>query len=129
MPVWYVDTSAVAKLVEAEPETPALVAWLTGRHWVISDLHRTELLRAARRVGSGAVARSQRLLSELELLTLTGAEFDAAGLMPPTQLRSLDALHVAAAQALGRDLAGIVAYDRRLLDAAESAGVAVASPS
>ena len=96
---------------------------------MISDLHRTELLRAAQRVGSGAVARSQRLLSELELLTLTGAEFDAAGLMPPTQLRSSDALHLAAAQALGRDLAGVVAYDRRLLDAAESAGVAVASPS
>lgn len=127
--VWYVDTSAVVKLVEPEAETDALVVWLSGRHWVVSDLHRTELRRAALRVGNDALARAEALLSELEVLTLTGVEFDAAGRLGPSSLRSLDALHLAAARALGPDLAGIVAYDRRMVEAATQAGVVVAAPA
>lgn len=128
MEVWYADTSAVAKLVEPEAETAALRAWLGTRRWVVGDLHRTELRRAAVRVGPGAVARADRLLAEVDLLTLTGAEFDRAGRLAPATLRSLDALHLAAAQALGPDLAGVVGYDHRLLDAAAELGIATASP-
>lgn len=43
-------------------------------------------------------------------------------------LRSLDALHLAAAMSLGSDLAGIVAYDERLVDAASEQGIPTASP-
>lgn len=129
MEVWYADTSAVAKLVQPEPETPALRHWLRGRRWVVSDLHRTELRRAALRVGPGALARAERLLAELDLLTLSGSEYDLAGRLQPERLRSLDALHLAAARALGRDLAGIVGYDQRLLDAAAEGGIPVASPA
>ena len=129
MEVWYADTSAVVKLVEPEPETPALRAWLRGRRWVVSDLHRTELRRAAARVGAGPLARAERLLTELDVLTLGGAEFELAGRLAPVHLRPLDALHLVAARALGPDLAGIVGYDRRLLDAAAESGVPIASPA
>lgn len=128
MEVWYVDTSAVAKLVRAETETEALRAWLKGRHWVISDLHRTELRRAARRAGSATAARTERLLSEIETVSLNGQVFDDAGRIDPPSLRSLDALHLAAAQCLGTDLAGVVAYDERLLEAARQNGIGVAAP-
>jgi hypothetical protein len=126
--VWYVDTSAVVKLVEPEHETPALRDWLRSRRWVVSDLHRTELRRAALRVGPGTLARADRLLTELDVLTLSRAEYDRAGRLEPTRVRSLDALHLAVAQALGRDLAGIVGYDQRLLRAAAEAGISIASP-
>ena len=129
MEVWYADTSAVAKLVQPEPETGALLDWLGGRRWVVSDLHRTELRRAALRVGPGTLARAERLLAEVDLLTLSGNEYDLAGRLQPAGLRSLDALHLAAARALGRDLAGVVGYDQRLLDAAAEAGIPVASPA
>lgn len=128
MQVWYVDTSAVVKLVEPEAETAALVDWLRARRWVVGDLLRTELRRAALRTGPGAVARAEALLSELEVVSVTGAEFDVAGALLPAGLRSLDALHLATARALGPDLAGVVAYDRRLLDAAVDAGLPTASP-
>ena len=44
-------------------------------------------------------------------------------------MRSLDALHLAAALVLGEELAGIVAYDRRLLAAAASLEIAAVSPT
>lgn len=128
MPVWYLDTSAVAKFVRPEPETRALRRWLSGKRWIISDLHRTELRRAAARAGGRAVARAERLLAESDLLRIDAEVFDRAGRLLPAELRSLDALHLAAAMTLGPDLAGVVAYDARLKSSAVAVGIAVASP-
>ncbi len=128
MEVHYLDTSAVVKLVRPEAETAALVGWLDGRRWVISDLHRTELRRAAGRAGPMTSARADRLLAEAAILTVHGGVFDDAGRLAPADLRSLDALHLAAASTLGPDLAGVVAYDRRLLDAAAARGITTHSP-
>lgn len=129
MKVWYVDTSAVVKLIRIEGESAALIRWLSSRTWVISDLHRTELRRVARRVGPVTAARADRLLGEVDVLVLTGATFDRAGRLDPDGLRSLDAIHLASALALVDDLAGIVAYDQRLLGAAAGAGISTSSPS
>lgn len=129
MQFWYVDTSAVVKLVQPEAETAVLRDWLRGKQWVISDLHRTELRRAAQRLGPTTLRRAERLLSELDIITINGQGFDEAGHAKPVELRSLDALHITAAQSLGPDLAGIVAYDIRLLDASSEAGIPAISPS
>lgn len=128
MAVWYLDTSALAKLVRSEPETRALRLWLGGRRWVISDLHRTELRRAASRAGGRAPARADRLLAESDILKVDADVFDAAGRLTPPTLRSLDALHLAAAMMLGPDLAGIVVYDASLRRAAAFAGITAESP-
>jgi predicted nucleic acid-binding protein len=126
--IWYLDTSALAKLVRPEEETPALRRWLRGKRWILSDLHRTELRRAAAQAGGRAPARADRLLSEADVLSLTADVFDEAGRLRPLELRSLDALHLAAAMMLGPDLAGLVAYDERLAAAAAAAGLTVTSP-
>lgn len=128
MEVWYVDTSAIVKLVQAEEETAALRNWLRGRRWVIGDLHRTELRRAAQRLGPTTLARAERLLSELDIITVNGEVFDEAGRALPAEPRSLDALHLATAHSLGPDLAGIVAYDTRLLEASRQADIPAISP-
>jgi predicted nucleic acid-binding protein len=52
--------------------------------------------------------------------------FLEAALLPGPQLRSLDALHLATAIRLDAD--AVVAYDRRLLEAARSLGVNAVSP-
>lgn len=131
MEVVYADTSAVVKLVQPEVHSGALRSWLTERRWVVSDLHRTELRRAALRAGRFAdemMARAERLLAELDTIRLVGSVFDDAGRIGPDRLRSLDALHLAAATTLGPDLAGIVAYDDRLLEAARHHSIATWSP-
>jgi uncharacterized protein len=126
----YLDTSALVKLVVAEAETPALLAWLTAddRTPVSSDLARTELLRAVRRVAPDRAVQARTVLGSVTLLEVTTAMFDEAGRLDPALLRSLDAIHLAAALALGDDLEGLVTYDDRLADAAELNGLLVIAP-
>ena len=127
----YVDTSALVKLVVAEPETPALRAWLdeAERHPVACDLARTELLRAVRRAAPDRVVRAREVLDSLILVEVTTATFEAAGRLDPAVLRTLDAVHLAAALDLDDDLDGIVTYDDRLAEAARAHGVAVVAPA
>ena len=128
---YYFDTSALVKLVVAEPETSALTAWIadTDSDPVSSDLTRTELLRAVRRAAPDRVVAVRTVLDGLTLITPSTATFDAAGHLDPMLLRSLDAVHVATALELGDDLAGMITYDDRMADAARAHGIAVVAPN
>jgi predicted nucleic acid-binding protein len=128
--VHYLDTSALVKLVVREKHSQALYEWVAGSGAlaVSSDLARTELARAVRRAEPDLAVRARDVLSGLILIKLTTAHFEAAGRLDPTELRSLDALHLAVALDLGDDLEAVVAYDRRLIAAAEANGVRVLAP-
>ena len=127
----YIDTSALAKLVIAEPESDALQAWFAqaDRDPVSCDLARTELLRAVRRTNPTQVVRAREVLDSVTLIDVTTAMFEHAGLLDPTLLRTLDAIHIAAALVLGDDLDAIVTYDERLAHAATTNGIAVVNPA
>lgn len=128
---FYIDTSALVKLVVAEPETQALRVWFAHqpRQPVACDLVRTELLRTVRRAAPDRLVRAREVLDALTLTDVLTAVFEEAGRLQPPELRSLDALHLAAALDLGDDLEGIVTYDERLAQAAESNGIPAISPS
>jgi uncharacterized protein len=68
------------------------------------------------------------MLERLNLLRLDDPLLDAAAQLDGSSLRSLDAIHLAAAQTLGAELEGVVAYDVRMQAAATSLGISVASP-
>jgi predicted nucleic acid-binding protein len=127
---YYIDTSALTKLVVAEAETAALQQWFAERDRdpISCDLVRTELLRAVRRVVPDQVVRAREVLDSVTLIAVTTAIFEAAGRLDPTILRTLDAVHLAAALDIGDELEGIVTYDDRLAEAALANGVAVVSP-
>ena len=137
----YLDTSALVKLVVEEAETSALREYLAehrDRRMASSALVRTELRRAVLRFATredvtvaearSAALESTRLMGALDLIRVGAALLDRAGEQQPPSLRSLDAVHLQAAKTLGRSLHVVVAYDRRLLDAAQGAGLAVAQP-
>ncbi|OZB81841.1 MAG: VapC toxin family PIN domain ribonuclease [Microbacterium sp. 14-71-5] len=128
---FYLDTAALVKLVVAEQETAALRAWLgeTDRDPVSCDLARTELMRAVRRAAPDRVVQARAVLDALTRLEVTTAVFEEAGRLDPAVVRSLDAIHLAAALSLGDDLEGLVTYDERLADAARANGVAVVAPA
>ncbi len=128
---YYIDTSALVKLVVAEAETEAFRSWLAQepRGPVACDLVRTELLRVVRRVAPDRVVRAREVLDALTLIEVPTAAFEEAGRLQPPELHALDALHLAAALDLGDDLEGIVTYDQRLALAAESNGMPAISPS
>lgn len=128
---YYLDTSALVKLVVAEAESAALLAWLgDGERVPVScDLTRTELIRAVRRAAPERMVEARAVLDALTLLKLTPAVFEQAGRLDPAIVRSLDAIHLAAALMLGDDLEGFVTYDERLAEAARANGVAVVAPA
>lgn len=131
--MWYVDTSAFVKLVTEEAGSSAMVAWARVQDrdrdglWS-SDLLRTEAVRAARRIGSDALARTRAVLDAFNLVELSRDTFVRAGEIEPTIMRSLDALHLTAAMELGDELDGVVSYDERMCAAAYSAGIAILQP-
>lgn len=125
----YVDTSALLKLVVAEPETKRLRAWITRQEdrLVTNDIGVVELLRAAARVGPDVVAAARLLLPRLDRIALTPPALATAATLAPPTVRTLDALHLASAMEL-RDLQVIVTYDERLAEAARANGVPVVAP-
>lgn len=125
----YLDSSALVKLVVAEPESPALRRYLRQAPDRAScALARVEVLRAVQRHGGAAVTRVRRLLQRLHLVQLDDELFDEAAALDPGILRSLDAIHLAAAQVFGDELTAVVTYDRRMREAATLLGLPVAAP-
>jgi predicted nucleic acid-binding protein len=72
---------------------------------------------------------ARRVLRAVHLIRVDDDIVLRAATMAPPALRSLDAIHLATAELLGADLAGIVAYDRRLARAAREHGMTVWSPA
>lgn len=124
-----VDSSAIVKLAVAEPESAALRRYLSRRQSLVSSaLARTEVARALMPAGPEAVARGEEVLRRIQLLRVNDRVLGEAGRMPPAELLSLDAIHLASARAFGSAVKQIVTYDERMADAAHACGWTVASP-
>lgn len=125
----YVDSSAIVKLAVAEPESAALRQYLSRRRPLVSStLAQTEVARALMPSGPEAVARGEFVLRRIQLLRVNDRVLTEAGQMTPTELRSLDAIHLASARQLGASVRQIVTYDERMAEAAKACGWAVSSP-
>ena len=125
----YLDSSAIVKLAIDEPESSALRAYLLARPEQAScALARVEVIRAVAPSGSDAVTRAADVLDRLHLLDLSDPLLRAAAVIGPAVLRSLDAIHLAAAVELGATLTEFVTYDSRLASAARSRGFTVVAP-
>lgn len=126
----YLDTSGFLKLVRSEPESSALRADIAGGDALVSSaLLLVEGRRAAARYGRLALARARSALATITLLPLDDATLEGAADLEPAELRSLDALHLAAALGLGAELARFYCYDRRLSAAAAALGLDVRHPA
>lgn len=127
----YVDASAAVKLVIEEDESAALGLWLkqSTPRLVTSDLTRTELTRAVRRIDTAALPLVAGVLERINIVRVTSNDFEKAAELSPPELRSLDALHLASALELADDVDSMLTYDHRLGDAAEALGLTVIAPS
>jgi predicted nucleic acid-binding protein len=127
--VVYLDSSALVKLVIAEKESTALRRYLRSEPRRAScGLARVEVVRAVRPHGAAAVTRARQLLRRVDLIQLDDELLDEAAALDLDVVRSLDAIHLAAAQALADDLTAIVTYDERMTRAAGVLGLAVHTP-
>lgn len=127
---YYLDTSALLRLVFDEEYSNAMRTWTVrvDPEFAATDLLRTEALRAARRKSPESVAEVRSRLDAVTFYRLSAAICQRAAELDPVILRTLDALHLAGALALGDDLQGLITYDVRLAEAARLHGVSVVTP-
>ncbi|MGB6554893.1 MAG: type II toxin-antitoxin system VapC family toxin [Candidatus Binataceae bacterium] len=125
----YLDSSAIVKLVVREPESRALGTFVRSHRDRIScSLARTEVPRAVRHLGPAALRRAQLVLDRVHLIRLDDSLLDAAATLDARVLRSLDAIHLAAAQRVAAELEVLVTYDQRMAEAAAALGFEVRAP-
>ncbi len=132
----YVDSSALVKRALREPESEFITAELerlaiAGTPFFSSTIAWVESSRAIRKrrdgVAPGAIADLVEVaLSGVSEFTVSETVVSLARRIGPLTLRSLDAIHLATATLIDADL--VIAYDERLLLAAEELGFATASP-
>ena len=128
----YVDTSALLKRYVDEPDSDvadtlleADPALLTARHTIVEVRRNLGRLLEGRDLATARAAFARDLVSisiiELDAVTCESA----AGIAEAMGVRSLDALHLAAAQRIAEPGVGFVTFDVRQAQAARSLGLTV----
>jgi predicted nucleic acid-binding protein len=125
----YLDTSALLKRYVAEDDSDSCErmlladpAWITARHtWVEVLRNLAKLLRGAERIRMKKVFRSD--WDRMHIVEIDTRTCERAGELAETlQVRTLDALHLAAAERAGAGTLAFVTYDLRQAQAARSLG-------
>jgi predicted nucleic acid-binding protein len=133
--VFYADASALVKLVQDEPESSALRAFVADADLVSSALILAEIPRAVRRAVEDHPGLPLNLLLEraaalVEAVALRPVDLPllaAAGALAEPALRTLDAIHVATALDL-HPIDTFVTYDERQAAGARLAGLRTVAP-
>jgi predicted nucleic acid-binding protein len=135
MTLFYVDSSTIVKLIIDERETEALRAYVLDADMVSCELALAEVSRAIQRAASRdadlarrpLLERAGEVLDAIAMLPLDRGLLLAAGALDEPALRTLDAIHIAAAIDLS-PIDAFTTYDDRQAAAARLAGLRTASP-
>ncbi len=127
----YVDTSALLKRYVDEPDSERAVELLSGDAELVTGRHTiVEVRRNLARVLSPRDATAARSALRADLASFAIVELDAATcelaatVAEQTGVRTLDALHLGAAQRIGTAM-GFLTFDARLAQAARALGFSV----
>ena len=128
----YVDSSALLKRYVDEPDSDAAdsllrsdASLLTARHTIV-EVRRNLARLLDRRQLTSARAAFTRDLGVISLVELDATTCEAAAAIAEvTGVRSLDALHLAAAQRIGGPAVPFLTFDLRQAQAARALGLTV----
>lgn len=134
--ILYVDTSALLKLLVREAESAAiereLLTWSELATSVIAEVELPRAVARAREERADAVIDGslvlQGVLSSAAIIPLSESVIAVARRAKPVHVGALDAIHIASALSLDKQLAGVATYDKRMQDALELLGVRVIAP-
>jgi predicted nucleic acid-binding protein len=125
---WYIDSSAILKLIFTEKETLALDKVMNNK-MVTSTLTRVEVKRAVNRINSRKSKVANDVLAQLQYTELDSQTLNLAeAFSPDVTLRTLDAIHVASVLRISEAVQGIITYDKQMIANAEKMGIKVLSP-
>jgi predicted nucleic acid-binding protein len=134
--ILYVDTSALLKLLVREAESEAieteLLQWSKLATSVVTEVELPRAIARAREERPDAVIDGsvvlQGVLASAAIVPLGAGIVAKARDVSPVHVGALDAIHVASALSLGRDLTAVATYDHRMQDALARIKVEVLAP-
>lgn len=125
---WYIDSSAILKLLISEKESIALAAFLDAPVKT-SVISRVEVIRSLNRISPEKIAEGQAALSRFEMTPVSSPILMLAENFPVSiTLKSLDAIHVATVIFLNKSVKGVITYDKQMIKNAKELGIKVVSP-
>jgi predicted nucleic acid-binding protein len=126
--MWYIDSSAIIKLIKPEKESSALIKKLPSA-LIASRISRVEVTRTIIRYEPDLLDATYDVLADIQMVPVEDAIVTIAENLPQfIELRSLDSLHIASALAIKNVLKGIITYDKEMVIAAEALGFKTLSP-
>ena len=126
--MWYIDSSAIIKLIKPEKESAALIKKLPSA-LIASRISRVEVTRTIIRYEPDLLDATYDVLADIQMVPVEDAIVTIAENLPQfIELRSLDSLHIASALAIKNVLKGVITYDKEMVIAAEALGFKTLSP-
>ena len=125
---WFLDSSAIIKLIVEESESESLRTFLPASLFA-SRLSRLEVLRNVKRIDEKKLERARERLNgfsyvEINEHVIRNAEEIAVAL----DIKSLDAIQAGSALFIKDVIDGVISYDKNLNAALKKLGIKVISP-
>lgn len=125
---WYIDSSAIIKLIKPEAETAALLKIISSP-LISSQLSRVEVFRTINLTNSALLESAHDVLIDIQMFPIENSILVIAeNFSSFIELRTLDSIHLATAITLRNAIQGIITYDKELAKAAITLGFEVLSP-
>ena len=125
---WYLDSSAILKLILDESERTALLKILENKS-ITSRISRVEVIRTVTRLAPEHLILAYSELEKIDFFPVsTGVLNIAESFASHVTLRTLDAVQVATVIFLDRTVKGLITYDRQMIKNAQALGIKVVSP-
>ena len=125
---WYLDSSAILKLIFDEKERSDLLKVLKTKS-ITSRVSRIEVSRSVIRLAPKQLELARLELSKIDTFPISAVVLNLAESFGSNiNLRTLDSIHVATALILGSGIEGIITYDKAMMKSAKELGIKVIHP-
>ena len=125
---WYIDSSAIIKLIKPELETKTLLQQLP-RAITTSQLSRVEVIQTINLNFAELLEDAYDILSDIPMIAVDHSVLLAAENLPAfIKLRALDSIHMATAFSMKSEIEGVITYDKEMVKAASALGFKTMSP-
>lgn len=125
---WYIDSSAIVKLIKPEIETKTLLQQLPA-YITTSQLSRVEVIRTINLNFPDLLEDAYDILVDIPMVAVDHSVLLSAENLPTfIKLRALDSIHMATAFSIKNEIEGVITYDKEMVKAAIALGFKTMSP-
>lgn len=126
--MFYLDSSAVVKLVFQEAETKALKDFLSN-DITSSDLTKIEVYRVCSRLDKNSIDVANKVFDKITFFEINKKIIDITKeLVKIPYLKSIDSIHLATALGIAHFTNGFITYDKQMIRAAKELDLSVITP-